>query len=132
VAKHHHKKAYNILTNYYWAPEGTAGLQNIVTLGRKHTTPHCIKSNQIFSLGMTLLHLCLMRPLYQSETFSEKKINAYLKEASAVRKSQGLALSNELLGIMKRMLAWDAEERIDYSELAHQVTTRNSQSMLTS
>lgn len=64
---------YNILTSYYWAPEGTAAMQNAVTLGRWKKVSSAIKTSrmsvapnsQIFSLGMTLLHLCLLRPLYQ-------------------------------------------------------------------
>lgn len=69
-----HKYDYNILTSYYWAPEGTAAMQNAVTLGKlKKSSLHgittsrlnALPNSQIFSLGMTLLHLCLLRPLYQ-------------------------------------------------------------------
>jgi hypothetical protein len=68
-----HAYKYNILTSYYWAPEGTAAMQNAVTLGRlkkfhsgmKTSRLNAVPNSQIFSLGMTLLHLCLLRPLYQ-------------------------------------------------------------------
>jgi hypothetical protein len=57
-------------------------LQNIVALGSKKQNTSSVSrpaNNQIFSLGMTLLHICLMRPLYQTDTFSEKKIKNYIK-----------------------------------------------------
>lgn len=90
-------------------------MQGIITIGRKQQS-HIkqIGNNQIFSLGMTILHLLLMRPLYQSETFSEKRINSYIKEAVVLRTSQGLDVSSFLLKILEKMLAWDAEDRICY------------------
>ncbi len=57
-------------------------MQSIIALGsigQNTATGKKIINNQIFSLGMTILHMCLMRPLYQKETLSEKKINSYMK-----------------------------------------------------
>lgn len=42
---------------------------------------------------MTLLHMILQRPLYQKETYSEKTLKKYLKEAVKLREEQKMGLS---------------------------------------
>lgn len=57
------------MKNYYWAPEGIIDIQNATNLGQM-TKDDCSKTfsqissvpiSQVFSLGMTVLHMCLMR-----------------------------------------------------------------------
>ncbi len=57
-----------MLTHYYWPPEGTTVMQSTIALGRLPGSG--LKCGQIFSLGMTMLHLILQRSLYQKETYS--------------------------------------------------------------
>lgn len=43
--------------------------------------PSQCNNSQIFSLGMTILQMIMQRPLYQKETYSEKTLKKYVKEA---------------------------------------------------
>lgn len=117
---------YNILTSYYWAPEGTAALQNAVACGKPRPMEQPAPNSQLFSLGMTLLHLCLLRPLYQAETFSERKIQQYLQEAVSWRRQSSLALSAEFVQLLEKLLRWDSSERISYEQLGELSNLRNS------
>jgi hypothetical protein len=79
-----HKNSLNeLLLNYYWAPEGLRAIENLMALGGKepqsmsHQGGHnsyfyCESSQkfQIFSLGMSLISMCLRGCFYRTDTFS--------------------------------------------------------------
>ena len=50
-------KTVTLLNNYYWPPEGASAMQATLTLGRSSQQG---ANQQVFSLGMTILHACLM------------------------------------------------------------------------
>lgn len=74
---------FDLLTHYYWPPEGTSAIQSAVEPGQVAARSNSCA--QIFSLGMTLLHMALLRPLYQRDTYRERDIDELLEETKQSR-----------------------------------------------
>ena len=72
-------------------------MENFISLGQKsHNTGQQGSEDskfQIFSLGMTLISMCLRSCFYRTETFSEKYIDKLLHQAFEIRKVEGKELS---------------------------------------